>query len=212
MSKKWKLDRRTLLKGFGTCIGLPFLEAMLPAKALAQESAKKHKFLLCYQPNGNFMNGSEDTNFPAHLNSPLSAINNDIARIRDMDFLGLYGQSDHYQIPMIIYTPGQTTPKPGDPSQHIIAGKSFDNIIAETVFPNHSHKHLAISLFDSSWVPTDRYNIFQSSRFSWLDQNTPNPTFHQPKELFEYLFAGFKPDQTAQQIAERNAYQKSILD
>ena len=58
MSKLWRIPRRTFLKGMGTVIALPMLEAMLPpAKLLAaaaSEAAKTfpRRTAFIYIPNG----------------------------------------------------------------------------------------------------------------------------------------------------------------
>ena len=48
------LPRRTVLRGLGATLALPFLDAMTPAMALASQRAKKpaHRFLAFYVPNG----------------------------------------------------------------------------------------------------------------------------------------------------------------
>ena len=48
------LPRRTVLRGFGAALALPFLDAMVPAFAPAARAAGKpaHRFLTFYVPNG----------------------------------------------------------------------------------------------------------------------------------------------------------------
>src|SRR5687768_10675629 len=48
------LPRRTVLRGLGATLALPFLDAMTPAMALASQRARKpaHRFLAFYVPNG----------------------------------------------------------------------------------------------------------------------------------------------------------------
>ena len=48
------LPRRTVLRGLGATLALPFLDAMTPAMALASQRATKpaHRFLAFYVPNG----------------------------------------------------------------------------------------------------------------------------------------------------------------
>ena len=50
---KKSISRRTVLRGMGATIALPFLEAMVPASANAQEAPKPVKrFQAFYVPNG----------------------------------------------------------------------------------------------------------------------------------------------------------------
>src|ERR1700747_3293864 len=48
------LPRRTVLRGLGATVGLPFLEAMLPPLSLSAKPAAKpvHRFQAFYVPNG----------------------------------------------------------------------------------------------------------------------------------------------------------------
>src|SRR5687768_18338337 len=48
------LPRRTILRGLGATLALPFLDAMTPAMAAAAQRARKpaHRFLAFYVPNG----------------------------------------------------------------------------------------------------------------------------------------------------------------
>jgi hypothetical protein len=48
------LPRRTLLRGLGTTMALPFLEAMLPPFSLSAKTVSKpvHRFQTFYVPNG----------------------------------------------------------------------------------------------------------------------------------------------------------------
>ena len=50
---KHALPRRTILRGMGATIGLPFLEAMLPAFSARGRAAQPvHRFQTFYVPNG----------------------------------------------------------------------------------------------------------------------------------------------------------------
>src|SRR6202035_2214694 len=59
------LSRRTVLRGLGTAMALPMLEAMLPLNALAQSAAKErvNRMAFIFIPNGvhvpNWMPASE---------------------------------------------------------------------------------------------------------------------------------------------------------
>ena len=43
-TKSWHISRRTVLKGMGAAIALPFLEAMMPGLAVAAPASKRHSF------------------------------------------------------------------------------------------------------------------------------------------------------------------------
>ena len=46
------LSRRTFLRGLGAAVALPWLEAMAPARAFAQENAIPQRLIFLYIPNG----------------------------------------------------------------------------------------------------------------------------------------------------------------
>ena len=51
--KKGALSRRTLLRGAGVALGLPWLEAMTPVKAFAAAARKNPvRMAVLYMPNG----------------------------------------------------------------------------------------------------------------------------------------------------------------
>src|SRR5690348_1057104 len=55
MTRKWQIPRRTFLKGLGTCISLPLLEAMVRPMSLLAGDAASHRPLrmgFIYVPNG----------------------------------------------------------------------------------------------------------------------------------------------------------------
>ena len=55
---KKHLSRRTLLKGAGVALALPFLDAMVPAATVLGQTAaaRRHRFGLFYLPHGAVMN------------------------------------------------------------------------------------------------------------------------------------------------------------
>src|SRR5262245_45601868 len=58
MRKSWHLSRRTMLRGLGTAIALPWLEAMAPAAGAAAQQAGKSaplRMAFFYVPNGAHM-------------------------------------------------------------------------------------------------------------------------------------------------------------
>jgi hypothetical protein len=46
------LPRRTFLRGLGTAVALPFLDAMVPALARAQSTKRPTRMAFVYVPNG----------------------------------------------------------------------------------------------------------------------------------------------------------------
>ena len=51
-SQRWLLNRRHFLRGIGTTVALPLLDAMVPLRARAAATAKPHRSVFVYIPNG----------------------------------------------------------------------------------------------------------------------------------------------------------------
>ena len=49
------LSRRTMLRGVGTMIALPFMEAMMPSARAADITARPKRLQVFYSPNGMMM-------------------------------------------------------------------------------------------------------------------------------------------------------------
>ena len=86
MSKARGISRRTVLRGLGTSLALPFLEAMAPAVAAAESvsaGAAPVRMAFCFVPNGvNLKNwvperAGSDYELPWSL-QPLSALRDDL--------------------------------------------------------------------------------------------------------------------------------------
>ncbi|HWG47460.1 MAG TPA: DUF1552 domain-containing protein [Gemmataceae bacterium] len=52
MTRNWQVDRRTVLKGLGVSLALPFLEAMIPPLRAAQTPKPPVRFGIWYYPQG----------------------------------------------------------------------------------------------------------------------------------------------------------------
>ena len=59
MNSNWQISRRTVLRGLGTAVALPLLDAMTPALTLAGEPEPKKlaptRMAFVYAPNGKHM-------------------------------------------------------------------------------------------------------------------------------------------------------------
>jgi hypothetical protein len=52
MTRSWQVDRRTVLKGLGASLALPFLEAMIPPLGAAEATKPPVRFGIWYYPQG----------------------------------------------------------------------------------------------------------------------------------------------------------------
>ncbi len=212
------ISRRAVLRGAGgVAIGLPFLEAMQPSRALAQTAAPPKRLVLWYSANGQmpqywYPTGTE-TNFTlntAHV--PLQpyqsklilfdGVNNDAGK--DPVYGGHQGSFAAMTSGMPFTQPQSfNTMRPGGPS--------IDQLVAQKI-----GGATRIPLLPTGVVPpgSGDGNALQAIG-SWLDQTQLIPPISQPSALFDYLFmngtASGMPQNT---MAADNlrALRKSILD
>src|SRR5207302_3390915 len=77
MNRPWQLPRRTFLKGLGTAVALPVLEAMLPpVRLLASQKGSEanvfpRRMAFVYLPNGMNMADWTPKEFGEHFELPL---------------------------------------------------------------------------------------------------------------------------------------------
>ena len=91
------LDRRTLLKGFGVALGLPFLDAMTPAFASTVPSSQPVRLAWFYLPNGiDMRNWTPPDEGPLgtlpDILAPLTPVKNDITVISNLTAGEGFGQ------------------------------------------------------------------------------------------------------------------------
>jgi Protein of unknown function (DUF1552) len=206
ISKK-ALDRRTLLRGFGTALGLPLFDAMVPALTHAARTAAApiNRMAFCYVPNGIIMNhwtpqaDGKTFDFPKTLQA--------LAPYRK-DLLVLSGL-DHYN--------GQSL---GDGAgDHARAGATWltgvhpkktqgADILSGTLLPS-----LEIGLEDSRLVGgcDSGYSCAYSNTISWRSPTTPLPPEINPRALFERLFGDGDSTDPAARAAQAKE-DRSILD
>jgi hypothetical protein len=81
--KNWQISRRTMLKGMGAMLSLPWLEAMKPWRSLASEGARAYpvRLAVLYMPNG--VNPHEWTPKGAGSDFELSPILEPLRNVKD---------------------------------------------------------------------------------------------------------------------------------
>lgn len=201
--KKLKLSRRHVLRGFGTAMALPLLEGMTDSTGKAFAADGDHRTLLYYMPNGTWQD--QRGKLASIFNEKLDPIRDYVSIVEDVSFNGLVRENNHYKLPSTIYRE-----KVGGGGNNIDSA-SFDNVIADARFADLPYKSVSINLHPSDYVPGG-HSKFEASHFSYFDNGTANKAYSNPKELFDLIFSGSNPVDNNQNIGERDAYQKSILD
>ncbi len=215
------LDRRFFLRGFGTALALPFLDAMTPAFAAASKSAgaPPMRMAFLYVPNGIIMKdwtpkaegrGYEFTN----TLKPLEQFREKMLVLSGLDHytgnsLG-DGAGDHARAGSTWLT--GVHPKKTEGAD-IRSGISVDQIAAKefgklTVLPS-----LELGLDDNRMVGgcDSGYSCAYSNTISWSSPTTPLPLESNPRAVFERLFGdGETTDPAVRALQSRQ--DRSILD
>jgi len=214
------ITRRTVLKGLGAAVSLPWLEAMTPIASAAPAARSPLRAAFLYVPNGMHMQdwtpkevGALDE-LPETL-EPLQAFKNDLNV-----FTGLTldkarangdGPGDHARAQAAFLTGRQPRKTQG---ADIRAGQSADQWIA-----NHVGDHTKFSSLEIGIEPGRQagncdsgYSCAYQSNFSWRDENSPNAKEVDPRLVFDRLFGNGSAKDKDENREKRDRYNKSILD
>ncbi|MEZ5356624.1 MAG: DUF1552 domain-containing protein [Bryobacteraceae bacterium] len=207
-----KLSRRHLLRGTGAAIGLPLLEAMIPAFAKAAETAAPKRMIIVYAPSGKIMPywtpeaTGADFAYPRTL-EPLAAHRNDVLVLSGLaahngNALG-DGAGDHARAASSYLTGVHPRKTEG---ADIRCGKSMDQIAASHLAGRTRLPSLELTCEDSRQIGScDSYScVYQS--ISWKSETQPLPPEMDPRKAFERLFGD------ANLSAAQRASRRSVLD
>ncbi len=222
MSTSIKLSRRTLLRGIGTTLALPWLEAMGPLHAwaagntpVAQAAPNRMAFL--YVPNGINMadwkpsaEGSLGDDLPSIL-QPLAPHRSDFSVLTgltaDKARANGDGGGDHARALSAFLTGAQ--PRKTDGTD-IRAGISVDQVAAGRLADLTRLPSLEIGTEAGSMAGNcdSGYSCVYSSTMAWRSATQPLPKEVNPKLVFERLFGSGSQEERQR----RDARRKSVLD
>ncbi len=215
------LSRRTLLRGLGAAVGLPALDAMIPAFAAPATGTKaKVRMAVVYVPNGIVMKRWTPEQSGAAYELP--AILEPLAEYRK-DFLLLSGLAqnngralgdgpgDHARAAASYLTGVHCRKTAG---ADIRNGISFDQIAAQTAGKQTKFASLELGCERTGIVGNcdSGYSCAYSNNLSWRSDTTPLPPEVNPRMVFERLFGAEEGPMDPASRAKRRLYNKSILD
>jgi len=222
---KRALPRRTFLRGAGVALGLPLLDAMVPAlTALAQTPAATASRLgFIYMPNGVAKNSSgidywtpatEGRNFQmSQILAPLEPFRDRLLVVSGLDQnqaeAGNDGASGDHTRGTSSWLTG-VYPKRTEGAD-VRNGISADQIAApvlgkETALPS---LELAIDLNFLAGQCENSYSCAYLNTLAWTSPTTPLPTENNPRVVFERLFGD---GGTAERRAANARRNRSMLD
>jgi hypothetical protein len=223
------VSRRTVLRGMGATMALPFLDAMVPARTLlAKTAAAPRTRLACIEmvhgSAGSTQEGLEkhywvpekegaDFDFTMIL-KPLEPYRDYVTVVTQTDLKAAEAWSaaeegaDHFRSSAVFLTAAH--PKQTEGSD-VRAGTSIDQLYAQrfgddTPLPS---LQLAIENVDAAGTCGFNYACVYSGPISWSSPTTPMPMTIDPRMAFENLFG---EGGTAAERAARQRANRSILD
>ena len=213
------LPRRMFLRGVGTAIALPFLDAMAPAFAAGKIPGKPPvRMAFVYVPNGiDMRNWNPSYEGPLQelprILKPLQPYKNDITLLGNLTHNAgralLDGAGDHGRCCGSYLTGVQ----PRKTTVDIKAGVSFDQIVANQIGGQTRFPSLELGMEDSRQAGDcdSGYSCAYTNNLAWRSETQPLPPTLDPRALFERLFGnGIVLSPTDRE--RQNRYRRSILD
>jgi len=227
---KKHMSRRTVLKGMGVTLALPFLDAMTPAGtawARTEAGAKKIRLVAMEMVHGSA--GSTAIGVKKNLFAPakvgrdfefsptleaLAPFRNDVTIISNTDVHNAEAFTlpeiggDHFRSSAVFLT--QSHPKQTE-GNDVHAGTSLDQIYAkkfgqDTPIPS---MQLSIENVDQAGGCTYGYSCIYTDTISWAAPEQPLPMVRDPRVVFDQLFG---VGATPQERADSLKADRSILD
>jgi hypothetical protein len=190
LSQSWLIDRRHALRALGSCIALPFLECMVPARAAEPATPRRSAFV--YLANGvhslnyQITRPGKDYDFSRSL-KPLEKHRQVITPISGLHHPGALGH--HHNCISVWLTGGKLGPS----DRNTI---SVDQKMAEVTAKHTRYPSLEIALTQDS--------------LAWTADGVRFPAMRRCSEIFASLFAEPKGGTAAQRRALRR--RGSVLD
>jgi hypothetical protein len=202
----------------GVTMALPFLECMLPRRAWSAETTDPQRFVAFYVPNGIHMpawnptTAGADFDLPplmaplADLKSQLLVISGlkNAAAIASVPGDHARGTGSFLSCMPVLKTEGE----------NIQNGISLDQRLAQALYTGAPLPSLELG--SEGGGPTgdcdSGYSCAYSRNISWSGATTPVAKEVNPVEVFDRLFGGFDSTLTVEQVEQRRALKKNILD
>ena len=211
--RKLAIPRRTVLRGIGTALALPFLDEMVPALARAQAARGPRRFGVVYVPNGMAMEHwtpkAEGADYettpvlvPLEKHRKAMTVITGLTQAQGIPSGGHSGAASKFLTGII--------PK-RKPSSELKAGITVDQQLAKEFGRETQLASLEMGLDvrDSAGSCPEGLCAYTTT-ISWRDETTPLPMEPNPRVIFQQLFGDGETDPAARLTWIHN--QKSILD
>ena len=222
MSRTTRISRRTVLRGLGIAVGLPWLEAMVPLRASEGEPTRKPpvRMAFLYVPNGMHMpNWTPEAtgplaDLPATL-QPLADFRSSLTVLSGLTLNGARalgdGGGDHARSAAAFLTGAH--PRKTDGAD-IHNGVSVDQVAASKIgtFTKLPSLELGLERSGKAGNCDSGYSCAYTSNLSWRSPESRVAKEIDPAAVFDRLFGDATASQSDVQRARQTRYRTSILD
>jgi hypothetical protein len=210
---KKSLARRTFLQGMGAVVGLPLLDAMVPALTATAKTAAnpRTRFGAIYVPHGvileQWIPKTVGTGFDfLPVMKPLEPFKNQLAIVSNLT----RGGGNNHAVACAAWLTA-AIPKPTE-AEDVYLGTSMDQVVAKAIGQDTPFPSLELATEDFTGFVggcSTGYSCAYMNTISWTSPTTPQPMEINPRVVFERLFgrAG-----TAEQRQARRERDRSLLD
>jgi len=212
MNMKRHISRRTVLRGIGATVALPFLDAMVPAlTATAQTAANPTpRFGVVFVPLGERPGYWTPKTVGADFEmttilQPLEKYRNYMTVVSE-----LCNPLDGHAVSVAAWLSGSVPFR--TIAENVRAGVTIDQVIAAKVGQDTPFPSLELATEDfTGWIGgcDTAYSCAYMNTISWKNATTPLPMEINPRVVFERMFG--RPGTKAQRL-ERMQENRSILD
>lgn len=208
------LSRRTLLRGTGTVLALPLLEAMLPTLSLhAQTPAPRTRLGCIYIPHGATMAqwtpAQEGKDFAmSRILEPLEAHRSQLNVLSNLGHPLAYGPggaTGNHNRSSASYLSGAWAESGAQPK----LGVTVDQVAVQTIGQDTPLPSLELMIEEASLNCGEGLNCAYRNTISWQSPTSPLPMQNNPQVVFEQLFGD---GATPEQRDSRRALSLSLLD
>lgn len=208
---KKHLSRRTLLRGaFRAAVGLPLLDAMIPAFAQAGATRPQLRFGAVYVPNGiRHELWSPAPSATLELPPLLQRLEPLKAQLNVVTGLAAAPQSEHHSATSLWLHGGSLKKTEG---ADVHAGKTIDQHFVDVLGRDSALPSLELGIEDMSGSPgacAYGFSCIYMNTLAWRTPTSPLPMELNPQRVFERLFG---ESGTPEQRLARRAEKRSLLD
>jgi Protein of unknown function (DUF1552) len=208
------LARRTLLQGLGVSLTLPWLEAMVGPRALAQEAVPAlPRFALFYWPMGSFhdewkASAAPDGKvaLPGFLQDALGPVREQLVWINGLSN-SVAGKGDHETAAgTFLNTANMVLPGPR-------LAKSVDQVLSDAWAASSPIPSLVLSAPGFQQAASCCHDVEVGlNHISWRANSVPATKLQSPRDVFDKLFASGTTLEERRRAEERRRRKLSVLD